>query len=373
MLDPPDLTTLRLCSILASAAFATVFVVLWRGRRGQPWLIWWGMSSILYCAVLIAFQILGDRPAPVLWAIPILSGLSLTNALILAGVRAVDGLPPFRPWMIAVVIATGLVAASPQWMPQVTTPASRGAVLSLCLGANVVIFSIPLLVSGARDGSRTARRTAGAALLGYLPAYLLAVLSAADLGPLVSTLAMAAMLSDQMLLPLLNLSLLAIPGLKSQHALREAAMRDPLTGAWNRAILAEREATMLRPGHVVMLVDIDHFKTINDEHGHALGDMVLIAIASSLARHVAAGGGHLVRLGGDEFLVVMPPGGATAEQVAAEVHATACRGLPGLPEFSVSVGVAAVLAGDTTLAAVMARADRLLYRAKDDGRGRVAA
>ncbi len=373
MLDPPDLMTLRLCSILASAAFATVFVVLWRGRRGQPWLICWGLSSILYCAVLILFQVLGDQPAPMPWSIPLFCTLSLTNALILAGVRSVDGLPPFRPWMIAVVIGTGLVAAAPQWLPDATTPASRGAVLSLCLGANMIIFSIPLLASGARDGSRTARRTAGAALIGYVPGYLLAVLSATDVGPLVSTLAMVAMLSDQMLLPLLNLSLLAIPGLKSQHALREAAMRDPLTGAWNRAILTEREATMLRPGHVVMLVDIDHFKAINDEHGHALGDMVLIAIASSLARHVVPGGGHLVRLGGDEFLVVMPPDGAAADMLAAEVHAAACRGLPGLPEFSVSVGVATVAAADTALAAVMARADRLLYRAKDDGRGRVAA
>ncbi len=152
---------------------------------------------------------------------------------------------------------------------------------------------------------------------------------------------------------------------------------DSLTGLPNRfAILADLE-NLLVDGDgpcAVLFVDIDGFKSVNDSHGHAVGDLVLQEIARRIARH-ARRGDLVARLGGDEFLVVMPASHGLDEAVdvsnrlIGEIEQPYEHG-ERLFTLSASVGVALVGSGVDALDAIQ-RADTAVYLAKRRGRGRV--
>lgn len=160
------------------------------------------------------------------------------------------------------------------------------------------------------------------------------------------------------------------------HRLGQQATTDELTGALNRrGLLPAMEAAHAgagpgKPGYALLMVDVDHFKAINDRHGHAQGDQVLREVAASL--RTALRGGDLVgRWGGEEFCVLLPrtrlqDAAALAERVAARVAA----GGSGLP-VTVSIGVSEHSPSDPDLQAVIRRADDALYEAKAAGRNRV--
>ena len=123
----------------------------------------------------------------------------------------------------------------------------------------------------------------------------------------------------------------------------------------------------------VILLDIDHFKSINDRHGHLVGARVITEVAALLGRGLDAGT-PLYRYGGEEFAVLLRDAGeaealALAERLRAAVAATPMQGL----HATLSAGVAAWRAGDGTLEDALARADRALYAAKAAGRNRVFA
>ncbi|MGY1746283.1 diguanylate cyclase [Blastococcus sp. SYSU D00695] len=150
--------------------------------------------------------------------------------------------------------------------------------------------------------------------------------------------------------------------------LERLSLEDPLTGLANRrrwdAALA---AACARPGVpvAVVVIDIDHFKQVNDRHGHAGGDAVLREVARLLLRRVRAGD-LVARLGGDELAVLLPGSDAARAAELAESLRAAGAGLtpPGFVpgEVTLSLGVAA--AADATPAELMGRADAGLYSAK---------
>ena len=154
--------------------------------------------------------------------------------------------------------------------------------------------------------------------------------------------------------------------------LHRLAITDELTLAFNRRAL---DAVLPRePNDVtlsVALVDIDHFKSINDQLGHAAGDDVLRAVPRLLGSMLRRGDA-VVRLGGDEFLLVLRGVAAAAAQQIAD---RACAAVAGSAIVSapvtLSVGVASRQPGETR-EALLGRADRALYRAKADGRNRAA-
>jgi diguanylate cyclase (GGDEF)-like protein len=116
---------------------------------------------------------------------------------------------------------------------------------------------------------------------------------------------------------------------------------------------------------------VDHFKTINDIHGHDEGDRVLVALADML-RSQAAGRGLAARHGGEEFVILMPGAMLEEARLQCEFMRQSVGLLPiGLP-VSVSIGVASHRHGDTA-EALFRRADQALYEAKRSGRDRVAA
>ncbi|MDT5036128.1 MAG: hypothetical protein QOE03_1313 [Micromonosporaceae bacterium] len=166
---------------------------------------------------------------------------------------------------------------------------------------------------------------------------------------------------------------------------REQARRDPLTGLHNRRHVDEqlplaiaRTAASGSP-LTVALVDLDHFKRINDRFSHAVGDQVLVAVAQLLtaASATVSESGFVARMGGEEFLLVLP--GLSAEDAVNRLDALRLavsshmwRPMTGHQPVTVSIGVAtADASGDDTDLGLLAIADRHLYLAKNAGRDRV--
>lgn len=165
--------------------------------------------------------------------------------------------------------------------------------------------------------------------------------------------------------------------------LQRLATTDALTGLTNRRAFFEQGRQMLeltrRYGHAcsLLMIDIDHFKAVNDRHGHHAGDQVLRTLADRL-RDVLRQADLVARLGGEEFSALMPTTDLDAAAYAAERVRELCEGLqPDLAHgsdapvsVSVSVGVAQWRQGET-LEHLLERADAALYRAKRAGRNRV--
>ena len=164
--------------------------------------------------------------------------------------------------------------------------------------------------------------------------------------------------------------------------LREVSQRDALTGLFNRRAIDEELAHQwqrYRRSHrpfAVLLVDIDHFKRINDTLGHAAGDQVLSVLAALLQRH-ARSTDAVGRIGGEEFLVLLadidePEALRSAERLRAEVEGLMPE-IGGKPlAVTVSVGVALSRDDDPGVETLVARADGALYRAKAQGRNQSA-
>ena len=155
--------------------------------------------------------------------------------------------------------------------------------------------------------------------------------------------------------------------------LQTRALSDALTGALNRHWLDQHlESLRLCPELALLMVDIDHFKAINDTHGHSCGDAVLRAVATTL-RHALRPSDALVRLGGEEFLVICRQ---EASQAAAEGLGERLRQAvqhlqsDDLPPVTISIGVA-LRTPSEGWEAQLERADTALYRAKRGGRNRV--
>jgi len=160
------------------------------------------------------------------------------------------------------------------------------------------------------------------------------------------------------------------------------ALTDPLTGVGNRrwldAMGAQRllEAARTHEPVAVVVLDLDHFKRINDAHGHVTGDAVLRAAADAVRREVRLVG-LFARIGGEEFCLVLPGTGREASRMIVERTRRAFEGLriPGWPELRVtaSFGLSAVQGGEKTLTPALARSDGALYEAKRRGRNTVVA
>lgn len=166
--------------------------------------------------------------------------------------------------------------------------------------------------------------------------------------------------------------------------LQASSMLDPLTGAENRRAFEKfaEESGGLPPGTGFLMLDVDHFKRINDTRGHQFGDRVLEAAGRAL-RETLKGRGRLFRYGGEEFCVVLPGSGAedvvmTAEQLMSAVrrisreNAESSRTYEAADPLTISIGMTCVQEADGLLPVEEAvrRSDAALYQAKTNGRNR---
>ena len=214
-----------------------------------------------------------------------------------------------------------------------------------------------------------------------------------DIGRVARALELGA--TDYLLRPLDNNELLArvrtqIRQTRTYRRLRDnyerslaMALTDPLTGAFNRRYLdlhLPRIFSRARTGEKplsILYVDLDHFKQVNDTHGHPVGDIVLKELVRRLNQNLRTFD-MVVRMGGEEFAVLMPEtDAATAAMIGERLcqrTANAAFEAPaqGLQlQLTISIGVATMQPGDADGLAMLARADHALYKAKHEGRNRV--
>jgi diguanylate cyclase (GGDEF)-like protein len=168
---------------------------------------------------------------------------------------------------------------------------------------------------------------------------------------------------------------LAVHQRRSTLRLRALAMTDELTGVPNRRAVLALLAQLLRRSHTptsILIMDIDHFKSINDRHGHLIGDETLRAMTANL-REAVAEPALFGRLGGEEFAAVLPATGleqaiTIAERLRERVMRIDLSRWLGDRRITVSIGVATSVPTRDTISVMLRRADAALYAAKDAGR-----
>lgn len=236
-----------------------------------------------------------------------------------------------------------------------------------------------------RDSPRRANDLVLAALFALTGAHfpLKGVLAAslgtgADItGYISSTYALVSQVSTGILLVATGLALLINAVLVVLRETRRAAETDPLSGVLNRRGFEEHAARAFAPRWrgvqpaALLLLDIDHFKRINDTFGHAGGDRAIGWFGSMLA-DVVPKSAVVGRLGGEEFGVLLERTARETARLQAEAirQATRSHAAPDVPAITVSIGVTDVRAGDV-LHMALERADAALYAAKREGRNRV--
>jgi diguanylate cyclase (GGDEF)-like protein len=365
-----------------------VALVFWLVLRERVYLLYAGCMAMQLLYMLCAYgeayslpglRLLGYFRAPGVWWVATLSTIvSVYFLLDFAELRVrTPRLARVFRWIGAYLPAMTLLLllspwpANDNWFPNVGN--------ALLLLAN--ILAIVSLFAAWRRGSRHA----GMVLLAWIPLVLVSTCRAVQLS---SGAALPPWLEYALPLVLAWTAVVLMLGMADRmrafrrerdHAQYQAE-RDPLTGVLNRAGIERRlewaletMANEYRP-LAVLFLDIDHFKKINDSHGHAVGDACLGALVRILAAELQYGD-QVGRIGGEEFLLVLPGADRRrardiAEHIRRSVEAR-CRQIAGVPvAMTVSIGVAASQRGDTG-AALISRADEAMYAAKSAGRNRV--
>jgi diguanylate cyclase (GGDEF)-like protein/PAS domain S-box-containing protein len=172
---------------------------------------------------------------------------------------------------------------------------------------------------------------------------------------------------------------LALANIQLRETLRQQSIRDPLTNLFNRRFLDEfldrelRRAARTRTPIAVIMADIDHFKAVNDDLGHAVGDALLARLADTL-QTLLRGADVACRVGGEEFILVLPDCGVAEGAARAEQLRQAAKAMELMDTgraITLSLGVAGSPAHGNSSQALLRAADSALYAAKDRGRDRV--
>jgi diguanylate cyclase (GGDEF)-like protein len=376
--------------------FGVIHLDLWlrrRDRRSHLWLAGASAGALLVDVSGIFLRRSGADPGHIMPALNLL-GVLLVTSSIFELVRSLTGGQPTRAarafygglFAFALVIAFG---AQHAWL----------SVFMSCSGL-LLLMAMLRAIRGARAGDPESRLVA-VGLIVLLLTLLLDILQITNVAPKVPGLAIVGFTA------LFVISSRALSGryereyrelvvlrneleqrvLERTHELEEAnrqlaemSRTDSLTGLPNRrAFLEASERELHRAARSgqhcsIVMADLDHFKEVNDRHGHAAGDAMLKVAASAL-RSVLRGEDVVARWGGEEFILFLPNTDGDAARVVAEkarsTLAAAARAAAGTTGgVTASFGIATHRAG-RTLEATIAAADRALYRAKEAGRDRV--
>ncbi|NEJ70539.1 diguanylate cyclase [Rhizobium phaseoli] len=357
--------------ILQLAAYAT--------GRFERWPLWWGLSNILVGvgSFLVALRNL------VPYSVSIDGGNVVTIAgymLMFFAVRVFSGraLEQRYFWLaiFLVSVPVALIVRDPS------------AVSARLLYVSVICCLCDLAVAGEAIGIARRERLYSAALLVGLyvcTASIFAVRSVlaatGEIGgpdPFGSSVVHSWMaVSAVAFIMLRSMAMVLMAAERSRNQLTELAHHDPLTGALNRGGLAQHLPALNSQPVSLLIIDIDHFKQLNDRHGHAAGDDILRLFAS-VSRGIMRSDDLLARQGGDEFLAVLKNFSLEDAVVIAErirlAFAAAVMQRPDLAVFpTLSIGVAACGQNGGDFERLMQKADEALYRSKREGRNRVEA
>ena len=374
-----DLRTIYAVASLTLIVLGAIQLAAYATGRFQRWPLWWSASNILTGAGCFLIALRGVAPD--------LLSVGLGNAATLAGYGLmlvairVFGDPTARPRHLR----RGIVAGS--LVIVLFLAVTDNAMGRIALGSTVMCL-IDLAV--VREGVRLARheKLYSAWLLVAIYAPTATLFAARGILALTGHLGGPALfentgqnahawlaLSAVMFLLLRSMVMLMMAAERSYCELDALARRDPLTGLLNRAGLARSFEGLARPPSV-LLFDLDHFKTLNDRHGHAAGDDALRTFAATAATQLRTGD-LLCRLGGDEFVAILD--GVLIEDAAAvagRIQRVFADAMALRTDLSIhptlSVGIARAPSAGAPLDVLMQKADAALYRSKRDGRNKVA-
>ncbi|WP_040408277.1 GGDEF domain-containing protein [Aureimonas ureilytica] len=360
----PSISTLQLTDSIVFATCGAVFTTCWLLRRSKTSFLLFGASFLLCAVMAIGFVDFGYYGSE--WA---LLGWSMAGSLFWSGFRRFDGRSAMTRRMVGLLVlptAVHLLLSALNVDADVTNAAS-----TLAYALHEAAIAHYVLTS--RGPRSPIRLMAGIALVVVAVSICFPLLPVHPTYP--SMLVVGIFVSDHVTSIVLTTCILALDAEKAYAAIERLARTDSLTQLLNREGLASALANQSRES-CVLFADLDHFKAVNDRFGHAAGDEVLKEFAKR-ATAVLPDGGHLARLGGEEFVLVFP---GHDRQVALSLaerlrSAMASRPVPwndDLIQVTVSVGVA--LAGAKLgLRSAIERADAALYEAKLAGRDCVKA
>lgn len=306
------------------------------------------------------------------------------GAALAIGYRQLGGLPEQLGRYVALVGVVGvLIALFHDYHYSFT---GRSAVISL-FQAGVCVDIGRSVLAGRRHGARRfVLLMCILVALGHLGRMAWLLTAPETPGSLLqpSVMSVAILTAASLALPALALGGLLTLHRYIVHQAEYIANHDHLTGAWSRKAffeIAERELARGRRGNqplALMLIDLDHFKAINDSSGHEAGDVALQLVAERVRQKLRAVD-CFARLGGDEFAVLLPDTGLkqaclVGDKLQETVHAAAAGQVlaPGQAPLTLSIGVTVLDHGEAFKTA-LARADAALYAAKSAGRNRVHA
>lgn len=332
--------------VAPAADFVAPFVA---APATTEWLSYGGFLAALL-SISITFSRYHGRPAPWRAAAVLLVGGLIVRAAIWDGPSdgIADGLAYQSPFVLAAGLAVGTVLRT-----------GAGRPLHRLLAAIYAVVAAHFLAKPFLSASYGAGRT----LTNYTS----------------TTYALLSQASTGILLLAAGLVLILLVAHKAITDSQLASETDPLSGLANRRGFDARAHTVLaraaergRPV-AVALFDLDHFKRVNDTHGHAVGDAV-IARFGALLREAAPDGAVIARLGGEEFALLLDGAAAPAARRHAEAVRLAMTGavIEGVAMPTASGGVATLAPGES-LAELLRRADHACYRAKAAGRDRICA
>ena len=367
-------------SLLCLLTFLLQLSVAAEGLRGTRAML---LSSVLGMAgnALYAF----GRELPPLLAYEAANGVyAAAGAALLASYRGMAGRPARLPWLAGSVIAmTALIAI---FHDVLDSFAARSVVVSLFQAGVCSAIAHSVLVQNGR-----VQRPGYAQLFVLAMCGIVALGHSARIGWLALTdhmpgsllqpdaVAIAFLTAATVALPALALGGLLMAHRRIVRRAEFAANHDHLTGAWSRKAyydIAAREMARAQRSAgplALLLIDLDHFKHINDTQGHEAGDAALVNFVRT-AQGVLRGVDCLARLGGDEFALLLPDtslSGAAAVGAKLQQRLERDLGHPGPVRITLSIGVTTHVPGEDWKT-TMARCDAALYDAKAAGRNRVA-
>lgn len=375
VLDPFTLLVLNAAMAAASALY---LAAEWSSVRGRSLLFWSaGFAIIAVGSVLALLRSSGY----VLFGIWFPNGLLIVaHWMFLVGVARFTRTRLARAWWLLVVVwlAMLLLPDGPWWSKAM-------------LGVQSLLIAVTTLRAGLLLRPHGGALGVGAAQLRFvLLAHGLFYLAKAgssvaphafvNLASFQGAMILVSLVEGVMAIMLLAMSMTGTVRHRREERIAQIAARDPLTALDNRRGLYLRapelleQASPARPG-ALMLIDIDHFKQVNDIHGHAAGDRLLVTL-SDLIRSALPAGALAARLGGDEFVIMLRDvSGAAAQALGQELResfAQQARAMFATPEpVSLSIGASLFDQPEMELSHWLKRADEALYGSKRKGRDRM--
>lgn len=368
-----DLPTLSLVAICIAGLLGLFLIIDWMQQRNVRALAWWGSAYLIGASAMA----LGTMPTPIIQLPPIVPGALtfLACGMIWNGVRLFQGrrVLPFATFIGAAV-----------WLGLAQIPGVLEDGNGAILGALIVpVYTFFIAIELWRERRRTRYSRAAAIVVPCLHAGIFLVpLAMRAFLPEGHNAAWLTVFTLETILYAVGTAFIVMLMVKDHHVhvYRTAACTDHLTSLLNRRAFIENAVTLCaqqakRGEPVAMLMfDLDHFKSINDRFGHAVGDDAL-RLFGRVVRASTRADDIIGRFGGEEFIAIVPGGIESASKIAERVRAgfEAAGATIATHTVGATVSIGAAISYDavTAIDALIARTDAALYRAKHDGRNRI--